>query len=116
MRIVFVKLFDFECQAFIPGPLIYGAVTDAACLIWEEWCGQRGNCWVYDSNKFRNYFHGLTLGLYFTGSVFDIIVIFLSKRIKNLYNDMESDKEVDSPLNLKLSSSIDTNLSPDSEL
>ena len=103
-------------SAFIPGPLIYGAVTDAACLIWEEKCGQRGNCWVYDSNKFRNYLHGLTVGLYLTGSIFDIIVVFLSKRIKNLYNDLEVEPKVESPINLKLSSSIDNNLSLDSEL
>ena len=81
--------------AFIPYPLVYGAVTDSACLIWEEKCGHRGNCWFYDSNKFRNLLHGLTLGLYLTGSFFDFIVVILSNRIKNFYDDEEEVKEAD---------------------
>lgn len=104
----------FACSvlAFIPGPLVYGIITDAACLIWEESCGRRGNCWVYDSTKFKNYLHGLTLALYFTGSIFDITVIFLSKRIKNLYND----SVVESPVHQKLSASVDNDLALESQL
>ena len=75
----------------MPYSLVYGAVIDSACLIWEEKCGHKGNCWVYDSTKFRNLLHGLTLGLYLAGSVFDIIVVILSKRIKNLYDDPEEE-------------------------
>ena len=33
----------------IPGPLIIGALFDASCLYWQEDCGDRGNCWVYDN-------------------------------------------------------------------
>ena len=33
---------------FVPGPIVFGAVVDSACLIWQSECGQRGNCWVYD--------------------------------------------------------------------
>ncbi|CAG2177936.1 unnamed protein product, partial [Oppiella nova] len=67
---------------FIPYPLVYGAVTNTACEVWESKCGKTGNCLVYDSDKFRTRLHGLTLVLYFMGSVFDVIVIFLAKRIK----------------------------------
>ncbi|CAG2108395.1 unnamed protein product [Medioppia subpectinata] len=77
--------------AFIPYPLTYGSVTDAACMIWEESCGQRGNCWVYDPRKFRYYLHGLTLILLCLAAIFDLIVILLSDRIKNLYDDQISD-------------------------
>ena len=35
----------------IPGPLLFGAVVDAACVEWEYNCGVRGNCWIYDNNK-----------------------------------------------------------------
>ena len=34
----------------IPGPIIFGAIFDSACLKWEGTCGHRGNCWVYDNN------------------------------------------------------------------
>ncbi|CAG2100163.1 unnamed protein product [Medioppia subpectinata] len=77
--------------AFIPYPLVYGWVTNSACEVWESKCGKTGNCLVYDSDKFRNRLHGLTLTLYYIGSVFDIIVVLLSKRIKNLYDDKEEE-------------------------
>ncbi|CAG2104452.1 unnamed protein product [Medioppia subpectinata] len=79
----------YSLFAFIPYPLVYGAVTNTACEVWESKCGKTGNCLVYDSDKFRNRLHGLTLTLYFLGSVFDVIIIFLSSRIKNLYDDEE---------------------------
>ncbi|CAG2109912.1 unnamed protein product, partial [Medioppia subpectinata] len=86
---------DKDDKTFIPYPLVYGAVVDATCLIWESKCGHSGNCWAYDTNKFRLNLHGLTLGLYLFGSFFDVIVIFLSKRIKNLYNDEIDEQELE---------------------
>ncbi|CAG2103693.1 unnamed protein product [Medioppia subpectinata] len=79
--------------AFIPYPLVYGAVINTACEVWESKCGKTGNCLVYDSDKFRNRLHGLTLTLYFLGSALDVIVVFLSSRIKNLYDDEEEDND-----------------------
>ena len=73
--------------AFIPYPVIYGTVTDSACLVWEQTCGQKGNCWLYSSDKFRHSLHGLTLFLLCMAVVFDVIVVLLSDRIKNLYDD-----------------------------
>ena len=42
----------------VPCPIVYGAVVDSACLVWEYACGERGACWLYDSNMFRMFFHG----------------------------------------------------------
>ncbi|CAG2114152.1 unnamed protein product [Medioppia subpectinata] len=99
------------CFAFIPYPLVYGAVADASCLIWESKCGHRGNCWAYDTYKFRRNLHGLTLGMYFIGSVFDVIVIFLSKRIKNLYNDEIEDQGLETQDNhMKLKTDVNKQL------
>ncbi|KAL3201055.1 hypothetical protein MRX96_043150 [Rhipicephalus microplus] len=47
--------------AFIPYPLIYGAILDHSCMIWEEKCGRRGNCWVYDPDKLRYTLHLVTI-------------------------------------------------------
>ena len=33
----------------IPGPIIFGALFDASCVYWQEECGDRGNCWVYEN-------------------------------------------------------------------
>ncbi len=91
--------------AFIPYPLVFGAITDAACLVWGTACGQRGNCWIYDSIKFRQYLHGSALFLLISGSIFDVIVVLLSSRIKNLYHD-----EIDVKDESKISLSLDANI------
>ncbi|CAG2174982.1 unnamed protein product, partial [Oppiella nova] len=94
-------------------PLVYGAVADASCLIWESSCGQGGHCWAYDTPTFRRRLHGLTLGLYFVGSLFDVIVIFLSSRIKNLYDDDIDGEESDSLSDTTLNTiGVDRHLNP----
>ncbi len=42
----------------VPCSVIYGAVVDSACLVWEKVCEKTGACTLYDSNSFRLYFHG----------------------------------------------------------
>ncbi|XP_064652501.1 solute carrier organic anion transporter family member 4C1-like [Lineus longissimus] len=32
----------------IPGPLVFGAVVDSSCIVWQDKCGKRGSCWIYD--------------------------------------------------------------------
>ena len=34
-----------------PWPLLFGAVLDNACLVWQENCGEKGSCWIYDNVK-----------------------------------------------------------------
>ncbi|CAG2105079.1 unnamed protein product, partial [Medioppia subpectinata] len=82
--------------AFIPYPLVYGAVADASCKVWESKCGgERGNCWVYDTDLFRQYMHGLTIILYIIASLFDVLVVWFSARITNLYTDETDDQDFD---------------------
>jgi len=41
----------------VPGPVIFGALTDTACLVWQEECGEPSSCWIYDNGVVsRNYF------------------------------------------------------------
>ncbi|CAG2110371.1 unnamed protein product, partial [Medioppia subpectinata] len=47
--------------AYIPYPLIYGAIADSVCLVWESTCGKTGNCWLYNQNRFRYVLHIVTL-------------------------------------------------------
>lgn len=75
--------------AFIPYPLIYGALADASCLVWHKSCGKTGNCWVYDNDKFRFLLHGVTAMFGILGTITDIIVCILSPRLKNLYDEEE---------------------------
>ena len=48
-----VTLMCLSLFALIPGPIIFGALIDSTCLIWEESCGSNGNCWYYDKETFR---------------------------------------------------------------
>lgn len=79
--------------AFIPYPLIYGALTDSACLVWEESCSKTGNCWLYDSDKFRYYLHGMSMLLISVGICFDVVVFFLSDRLTNFYGEDDEDDD-----------------------
>lgn len=42
----------------VPCPIIYGAVVDSACLVWETICGKQGACSLYDVDLFRHFFLG----------------------------------------------------------
>ncbi|KAK0180527.1 hypothetical protein PV327_006154 [Microctonus hyperodae] len=58
----------------VPCPIVYGAVVDSACLVWEYACGERGACWLYDSNIFRMFFHGTTGGILVLAFIVDLVV------------------------------------------
>lgn len=78
--------------ALIPGPIIYGIVIDATCTVWNNQCGVRGNCQLYDQAKFRYYVNLLSLALTSVGMVLDLAVWHYSKNLK-LYDDEEVDND-----------------------
>jgi organic anion transporter 5A len=41
--------------ALIPGPIIFGAIMDSTCLVWDISCKNKGNCWFYHRDNFRYY-------------------------------------------------------------
>lgn len=49
----------------VPCPIIYGAVVDSACLVWETICGKQGACSLYDVDLFRHFFLGKILVFFF---------------------------------------------------
>ena len=51
-----------RCLGFIPGPIIFGAVIDKACLFWKESCDdETGACYYYDNENMSNYVLALAL-------------------------------------------------------
>lgn len=50
--------------ALIPGPILYGAIIDSACIEWGEKCGKRTNCLMYDKDKFRLYINTTAFSKY----------------------------------------------------
>ncbi|CAB3984978.1 solute carrier organic anion transporter family member 4A1 [Paramuricea clavata] len=43
MQYVFLKTIGL-----IPGPIILGHLLDLSCQLWQDICGQKGRCFVYD--------------------------------------------------------------------
>ena len=56
-----ISLMMISLFALIPGPIIYGALIDSTCLVWDDACGIKGNCWIYDPDKFRNYINNTAI-------------------------------------------------------
>jgi len=72
--------------AFIPGPIIFGAIIDSTCLLWDENCGKRGNCWFYDKDNFRFYLNSTSACLTLIGVLLDVVVCYLGRNLV-LYED-----------------------------
>ncbi|XP_024880200.1 solute carrier organic anion transporter family member 4C1 [Temnothorax curvispinosus] len=86
-----VTLMIVSLLALIPGPIIFGAIIDSTCLIWEESCGTRGNCWFYHRDNFRFLVNISAAGFTVIGVLFDAIVCYLGKDL-DLYGAAETDK------------------------
>ncbi|KAG0722495.1 Solute carrier organic anion transporter family member 1C1 [Chionoecetes opilio] len=74
--------------AFIPAPLVFGWAIDAACRLWEESCGGRGSCWLYDIDAFRKILHGIPASLMALCLLTELLLIFFHKSI-HLYGPPE---------------------------
>ena len=42
----------------VPAPVLFGYTFDASCIMWEEVCGERGNCFYFDKQQL-----GVTIAL-----------------------------------------------------
>ena len=58
----------------VPGPLLFGLLFDVSCVLWQEECGRRGNCWVYDKQQLS--YNVLSLG--FPAISLALILFFLA--------------------------------------
>ncbi|KAG8190234.1 hypothetical protein JTE90_011955 [Oedothorax gibbosus] len=84
---VALGVFETVLSLFALFPVFFGAIVDSVCLVWENNCGQTGNCWFYDITKFNYLLHGISA--LFTGfaAIFMVAVFFLSTRMKDLYKE-----------------------------
>lgn len=74
--------------SFIPAPVVFGWAIDSACRLWEESCGGRGSCWLYDIDAFRRTLHGIPAALMALCLLTELVLIFLHKSI-HLYGPAE---------------------------
>ena len=64
----------------MPGPIIFGAMFDATCTLWQDKCGERGSCWMYDSDSIKFIFTFLPFGLKALATVFYFLAQFFYKQ------------------------------------
>lgn len=60
----------------VPCPIVYGAVVDSACLVWDTVCGKKGACKLYNTDTFRMFYHGTTGAILMLAFFVDTIVWF----------------------------------------
>ncbi|KAM7308345.1 solute carrier organic anion transporter family member 74D isoform X1 [Ixodes scapularis] len=82
-----ITSFIMNIFAFIPYPLIFGAIIDACCIVWEDHCGHRGACWVYNLKKLRYLIHGVSALLLVISCIFHGAVVYYSNRIEHFYDE-----------------------------
>ncbi|XP_030560061.1 solute carrier organic anion transporter family member 74D-like [Drosophila novamexicana] len=68
--------------AFIPSPLVFGAILDNNCLVWGKTCGRNGNCWLYDTKSLRYTMNFLSASCIFASSFWNIGVWYHAKNLK----------------------------------
>nr|CAD7439394.1 unnamed protein product [Timema bartmani] len=75
----------------IPGPIIFGAVIDSTCLVWDRSCGAKGNCWLYNKDSFRIRFFSVLAAFCLISSLLDMKVWHLGKNV-DMYKDYDENK------------------------
>lgn len=99
-------LFTSSLFGLIPGPIIFGRIIDSTCLIWNNKCGQQGNCILYDPIKFRYYVHLGSAFFMAFGVLFDFLIWYnvgnldLYADVSDQTNEIKNKKDKnDSPEN-----------------
>lgn len=73
--------------SYIPYPLIYGAVIDSSCQVWESTCGTSGNCWLYDLTRLRHSYLGTSASFLAASAIFSVAVALVAGDLKDFYGD-----------------------------
>ncbi|KAI5612415.1 solute carrier organic anion transporter family member 4A1 isoform X1 [Silurus asotus] len=63
----------------IPGPIAFGSVIDISCLLWQERCGERGSCYLYQNSAMSQYTLIAGIIYKFLGTVFFMLASVLYK-------------------------------------
>uniref|UniRef100_A0A914DX70 Solute carrier organic anion transporter family member n=1 Tax=Acrobeloides nanus TaxID=290746 RepID=A0A914DX70_9BILA len=81
----------------LPSPMLWGAIVDSACLVWEQTCG-KGACTIYDPFSLRLRMNLLYAGLRSFSILADIYVFYQAKNL-NIFEDPEENIETEEDKN-----------------
>ncbi len=68
----------------IPGPLVFGAIYDSACLKWQGVCGRNGNCWIYNNKNLGLYAFYLALPCAIVAALFSFLALIAHPKDKKV--------------------------------
>lgn len=70
----------------VPGPIVFGAIVDSACIMWSDYdeCEgtYSGNCLSYDRPRLSMLLMALMLAWRFTGALFFGLALYFNKTSK----------------------------------
>lgn len=78
----------------VPGPLLFGALFDLSCIVWQEECGRRGHCWVYDNTKLSVYATSVAFPCVSVGGLFFILAVVVFPRNNKIGMDSSSTSSI----------------------
>ncbi|KAE9554160.1 hypothetical protein FO519_002640 [Halicephalobus sp. NKZ332] len=76
----------------LPSPMLWGALIDSACLVWDKTCNHRGACIIYDPDTLRMRMHILYCAIRLTACTTDLYVWYHSKDLNILEEEDEKKK------------------------
>lgn len=89
LSVSFLSLF-----AFLPSPLIYGALLDKTCVLWDKTkCGETTHCLIYDTDAMRNILAFMPAAFFALATLADFGVFLYCKDL-TIY-DTDADEEAE---------------------
>ena len=79
--------------ALIPGPLIFGAIFDSSCTVWGSRCGEKLNCFAYDTDVLRVRCGACSAILIACSMCCEIGIFYLGKNLRIYDEDDNKDME-----------------------
>ncbi|XP_071797821.1 solute carrier organic anion transporter family member 1A4-like [Asterias amurensis] len=77
------------------GPLVYAAVVDLSCTLWQSVCDSKGSCLVYDIELYRRLFMGLSMVIGIMGALFILpSYYFIKKTIRERPEKLDENYEI----------------------
>ena len=80
--------------AMLPSPMIFGAIIDNTCILWQEECGETTNCLLYDTDRLRRVLMLTTAAIMLIGVLFDIAVVHYAKDLQIFDENTETKEDM----------------------
>ncbi|XP_033100136.1 solute carrier organic anion transporter family member 4A1-like [Anneissia japonica] len=84
------KITSHETKSNVPGPILYGAIIDSQCLLWEEQCDGSKTCWLYDNKRFSHLTLAIMILLKLISLAFFSLALFIYKPPGKTSSDLDA--------------------------